>query len=121
MLTLIKNVIEELMDKLHTQKIAMTNIRPKNTGLPMTIWVQPFTGKERHGPRIKVQTEHGEKVQNSNWVSVTVEDNPQLIGKLDPADFKLVKEFVLKNKVELLRLWNDEIDPIEFVAHIEKV
>lgn len=99
-----------------------SNIRPKYTGLPMVVWVQPKTGKERHGPRLKVQTTHGDKVEVDNWVTVTIEDAPKVIGKgLSNTDVIAVNTFIKKNKENLLKFWNDEIDPIEFTMAIQKI
>lgn len=115
-------LISTSLGKLSFQVLAMTNIRPKETGLPMTIWVQPRTGKERHGPRIKVQNHHGDKATPGEWASVTIEHNPKIkSGTLSPSDFKLVKKFILNNLEELLKLWSDEISPHEFTMHIKKI
>ena len=100
--------------------LEMANIRPAETGLPMVIWVQPDIHK-KHGPRIKVQTEHGDKI-SSHWSSVTIENNPRIIvGELSSSDFKFVARFILLNLEPLLRLWNDEISPIQFGTIMQKV
>jgi hypothetical protein len=100
---------------------AMSNFRPMETGLPMVIWVNPKTGLEKHGPRIKVQKEHGSKSQLGNWASVTISKNPEVRGKLSPQDAKLVFAFIEENLENLLSLWNDEISPLEFGSKIKKI
>ena len=100
---------------------AMSNFRPTETGLPMVIWVNPKTGLEKHGPRIKVQKEHGSKSQLGNWVSVTINKNPEIKGKLSPQDSRLVFKFIKENLDNLLALWNDEISPLEFGSKIKKL
>ena len=57
----------------------MANLRPKSTGLPMVIWVSE-KGRSRHGPRIKICRQHGEKMDIANTASVTIEDEPRVIG-----------------------------------------
>ena len=103
------------------EAFTMSNIRPKHTGLPMVIWVSPKTGKEKHGPRIKAQTTHGDKAQMGNWVTVTVEENPQVIGEgLDTGDTEAVKAFVKRNKETLLKLWSDELDPLDLPKFLKQ-
>jgi hypothetical protein len=98
----------------------MANIRPNKTGLPMVIWIKPKT-TEKHGPRIKVQISHGDKIKINNWVSISIEDSPQLFGSgLSIDDFNLIVKFIKNNKDNLLKVWNDEIDPIDFVNIIIK-
>lgn len=102
----------------------MANLRPGKTGLPMVIWIFPQTGKEKHKtPRIKVQTKHGEKAKHGFWVTVTVEKEPKVIGSgLNSSDTELVKEFISLNIKNLIKVWKDEIDPIDFVTDfIQKV
>lgn len=103
-----------------TQKLwEMANLRPKTTGLPMVIWVKPKT-TEKHGPRLKVQLSHGSKVKEGEWVSVTIENEPKVIGKgLKDSDFNLVSAFIITNKDGLLKLWKDQIDPVEFAKGIK--
>ena len=100
---------------------AMSNVRPIKTGLPMVIWIKP-RGNENHGPRIKVQKEHGEKAREGFWVSVTIEDRPRIIGSgLSDRDFKLVEQFIKLNKIDLLKVWNDEVDPSDIVNNFKKI
>jgi hypothetical protein len=114
------------MEKKFTKKIhemiwAMANIRPEETGLPMVIWIKP-KGNEKHGPRIKVQKEHGEKANEGQWVTVTIEDNPKIIGdKLSTEDMKLVKKFINLNRDTLLQIWNDTISLSKAINKFIKV
>ncbi len=109
------------MLKLQELITEMANIRPKRTGLPMVIWIKPKTG-EKHSARIKVQSIHGDKINISNWVSVTISNNPKIFnGKLSKEDFLLIKEFIQKNIKGLLQVWNDEIEPADFIENINKI
>ena len=102
--------------------IEMTNIRPSRSGLPMVIWVQPDTGRSKHGPRIKVQSRHGSKVNVLNWVSVTISKNPEIkVGLLSNDDLKIVKNFILLNYDNLIKLWKDKIDPMDFVNIMKRM
>jgi hypothetical protein len=57
----------------------MSNLRQEDTGLSRIIWVSVKSGRERHGPRIKVQAKKVTKVQTNNWVSVTIDENPRVV------------------------------------------
>jgi hypothetical protein len=99
----------------------MSNFRPKSTGLPMVIWLNFKSGREKHGPRLKVSPSHGDTAQISNWQTVTISDDPKLIGNLSIKDFKLVKQFILNNKDLLIKFWNDEIDISDFIKLMKKI
>jgi hypothetical protein len=101
----------------------MANLRPEKTGLPMVIWVLPQTKKERHWARIKVQTEHGNKVKEDKMTSVGFDEKGNItnFGGLNKKDFELVSQFITLNLEGLIKLWNDEIDPIDFASKIKKV
>jgi len=100
----------------------MANLRPNETGLPMVIWVSPRTGKEKHGPRIKVQTFHGSKSDSERLASVgfTRDGKIENFGGLSNQDFQLVSLFITNNLTNLLRLWDDEISPFEFSSTLKK-
>lgn len=108
--------------KFEDYVIEMTNIRPSRSGLPMVIWVQPDTGRSKHGPRIIVQSKHGNKVDVLNLVSVTISKNPEIkAGLLSNDDFKIVKNFILLNYDNLIKLWKDKISPANFVNIMKRM
>ncbi|MBI4084102.1 MAG: hypothetical protein HY423_15975 [Candidatus Lambdaproteobacteria bacterium] len=99
----------------------MANIRPKNSGLPMTIWVSE-RGRARHAPRIKVSLRHGSKMDIGNTVPVTIEDDPKVIGgRLTREDLDAVQRYILLNRDTLLDYWNGEIDTVELVGRLRRV
>lgn len=94
----------------------------------MVLWIQPKSGKERHGPRIKIQAHPGDKVDPENFISVTISDFPEPIGKgslvfsIPSQTWKQVVKFIHLNKEGLLKVWNDEITPFEFASkYLKKV
>lgn len=97
----------------------MANLRPKTTGLPMTIWVSE-RGHARHGPRInKVGLEHGDKLDPYRTASVTVSDTPKAVeGELSPQDLRAVQDYIRLNQATLLAYWEGEIDTAELVARL---
>jgi hypothetical protein len=94
----------------------MSNIRQDKTGLPMVIWVQPKTGREKHGPRIKVQTNHSIKSDPGKLIAIGFTREGSIInfGGLNKNDFDLVSKFMKLNMEWLIKLWDDEISPGKF-------
>jgi len=91
----------------------MANVRPDETGLKMVIYISPRMGA-KHGPRIRAQTLYGEKIYKGNYFSITIEEEPRVIGRtgdIKTEDVKKVCQFVKENRVILLKLWYDEISP----------
>lgn len=88
----------------------MANVTPKITGLPMNIYISDKSGLS-HGPRIKVQTNHAQNIRKELLVSVSISENPEIVaGKgLSASDFASVRDFIVKNRENLLRYWNLEI------------
>jgi len=89
----------------------------------MVIWISPKNGNEKHYCRVKVNKHYGDRVSN-NFFSITVEDNPQVIGDTGDIlsnDINKIKEFILLNKVNLIKLCNDEISPFEYINSFIKV
>ena len=117
--TIAEYIDEEANKKIGDLVVEMANIRPNVTGLPMVIWIQPDTGLP-HGPRIKVQKQHGSKIQPYQWASVSISGEPEIKnGELSLEDFDLVKDFILKHKDKLLEVWNDEISPDDFTDYLK--
>ena len=87
----------------------------------MVIWVNE-KGRARHGPRIKVSLRHGDRMDASNTVTVTIEDDPQMIGEgISGQDMEAIRRYISLNKKTLLGYWNGEIDTVELVANLKAV
>ncbi|MGA2433941.1 MAG: hypothetical protein ABSG25_01510 [Bryobacteraceae bacterium] len=105
-------MIKRLVEDKH-EIYEMSNLRNYATGLPMVIWVQPKSGKEKHGARIKVAKMYGDKTIDDLF-TITISDKPEVIGDVGDIkmnDIKKVIKFIKINKDLLLSIWNDEIDP----------
>lgn len=116
-----KNLSEELMELYE-----MSNLVQDDTGLDFIIWVSAKSGKEKHGPRIKVQTTKAKKIQAGNWVSVTISDEPVMINKnkqteISNKDFNNIKNFISKNKSVLEDYWNSIISTSQMIKSIVPV
>lgn len=104
----------------------MANFRPKSTGLKTTIFISSgyVAGKKlNHGPRIKVSRTYSEKMNPLDTFSVTISDNPEVIGanNLKSEDIEQIKEFIILNKEVLLAYWEGEYDTSDLYGNLEKV
>jgi hypothetical protein len=94
--------------KIKTKQLfEMANISTNRTGLDIMIWVSYKTGKEKHGPRIKI------KIDNE-FIPISIEDDPKImlskfkINKLsvDSRTWKDIVNWIRLNKDILLDYWN---------------
>jgi len=106
------NVCKELSESGY-DLFEMTNLFPRNTKLPYTIWISP-KGKAKHGPRVKVDAEQE--------VVISVEDDPKVLhGELKSRDLEQIKQWIIANKTALLRHWNGETDGSEVVKELTEM
>lgn len=107
------------LPELSSNLLSMTNLRPKRTGLPFVVYVS-FKGNVPDGPRIKASNRYGEKASNGDWCTITIDDQPQVIGNstgLKRGDVQMAKTWVQINKDELLKIWEDEVDVFDADLH----
>ena len=57
----------------------MTNLYPRRTGLPMTVWVSS-RGRARQAARIKVNMTHGNRMTIGNTAIVRLQPAPRVIS-----------------------------------------
>ena len=100
-----------------------TNLRPKATGLPMLVFVQPNTYKTDAVPFILVQTVGGDLIVDDKIVPIEFSRNGNLgtADKLEPHNYEFIKAFVGENLADLLLLWDDEISPTEFAERLKPI
>jgi hypothetical protein len=111
-------------DKLQQQKdatadlFAMTNLYPRRTGLPMTVWVSP-RGHARHAARIKVSMTHGPRMTLDNTAIVRLQPVPQVIaGTLSADDRAALFQWIAMNETALLDHWNGLIDGGDLIERL---
>jgi hypothetical protein len=98
----------------------MTNLYPRHTGLPMTVWVSP-RGHARHAARIKVNMAHGDRMAADNTAVVALAPTPRLVaGDLSLSDQKLVFAWARLNAEALLDFWNDG-DAFRLLARLKPI
>ena len=96
----------------------MTNLYPRRTGLPMTVWVSP-RGHARHAARIKVNMRHGERMTIGNTAVVRLRPVPTVIaGKLSASDRLLIFTWIAMNEQALIDHWNGVIDGGDLIERL---
>lgn len=102
----------------------MSNLRSRQTGLNMNIYVTDDGSDVNHGMRIKVQNNYNPKFQKDNTFTLSISDDPKIMvgdtGCLKTKDINAVVEFVKKYQDELILTWNLDLGIVEFVELIEK-
>lgn len=123
-----REIIEEfpIFEDEYLYEMAM-NLRPSDTGLPMSIWVstKESAGKDIvHGPRIKVMSTDDQKVKKNLMYSIGILP-PNKISKrrnIKDSDINktlpVIKDWMNKNKEPLLLYWDDEISTNQFMSMI---
>ena len=107
----------------------MANIYKTSSGLPVNIWVDMggLYKKGGHGKRIKFQNDYGNKCNENNTLSMTIEDDPRVILKqssrlkIESSDVELIKKFVIINKVALSDVADQKIDSIQFAKLMKMI
>ena len=56
----------------------MTNLYPRDTGLPMTVWVSP-RARARHDARVKVCRTRGDNMEPTNLAVVAIRPTPRVV------------------------------------------
>ncbi len=96
----------------------MANLYPRDTGLPMTLWVSPRR-RARHDARIKVCPTPGDRMDASNTAVVAIRPAPQVVsGALPPRDFAPVARWIDDNRAALIGYWDGTLSTVEFVRQM---
>ncbi len=99
----------------------MANLYPRDTGLPMTIWVSP-KGRARHDVRIKVCTSPGDRMDPTNTAVVAVRPRPQVLhGELSRSDSELVTRWIDSNATALVGYREGQLSTVELVLRLKRV
>jgi hypothetical protein len=96
------------------------NLSPKTTGLPTVIYIS-VKGNSKHFARIKASSKRGNKLKADSLITITIDDNPVVIGDkgdLTTKNIHQLIDFVIVNKQNLLDYWNELIDAAELIDRI---
>ena len=104
-----------------TDLFEMSNLYPKHTGLPMTVWVG-VKGGARHDVRVKVCRTHGNHMDIRDTAVVSVRPTPELIeGPLRTADLKAVQAWIALNTEVLIGHWDGGLDSVDLAQALKKI
>lgn len=99
----------------------MTNLSPRMTGLPKSVWVSP-RGNARHDVRIKVNMAHGRQMNIDNTAVVAVRPSPRVVaGHLTSDDQRVVAEWTALNFQAVIDYWDEKLDTDEFLESLKRL
>jgi hypothetical protein len=108
-------VSEAVVDELSLSEGAydMTNLRPKDTGVPLVIWISQKDGA-RHGPRVKVtrepRTAHADlSVSITDPIEIKAPKKISHSDKIAKDEWDLLKKWIETNRQVLLRHWDGDL------------
>ena len=122
--------IQEIYNRLFTPKdelFEMANLRKKDTGLPVNIYVSSGDViSRRHGPRIKVMYDTGDKFNHYKTVSVILKKDitdDDVVGyeRLPSSILNPVRDYINLNYDILMGYWNDDISTLELGTLLKKL
>ena len=105
--------------------LEMSKLRPKDTNLPIDIWVDEDETYQGHAPRIKFQSS-SEQTLTTQYSTMTITNPPMVFNlpqrhSLRTKDIRKIEAFVISNMDNLLKLAKGEIDIAMFKSLIKKV
>jgi hypothetical protein len=120
-----RSVAQRLVKPRHVNTDAdtyeMANLYPRDTGLPMTVWVGP-RGRARHDARVKVCRTHGDRMEGTNLAVVAIRPVPRVVhGPLAQRDFASVAAWIALNQDALIDYWNGTLGTVEFAAELRRL
>lgn len=99
----------------------MTNLSPRMTGLPMSVWVSP-RGNARHDVRIKVNMTHGRQMNIDNTAVVTVRPSPRVAaGHLTSDDQRVVAAWIVLNAQAIIDYWDEKLDTDQLLTSLKRL
>jgi hypothetical protein len=99
----------------------LMNLIPRDTGLPLTVWVGP-RGGAKHDVRVKVCMTPGDRMIYDNVAIVSVRPTPELLhGELSSADLAAVRRWIELNRAHLIDYWNGDLSTLEFAAALTRI
>ena len=106
---------------LEEDPFTLTNLRPRRTGLPMTVYVG-FRGGAKHDARVKVSLVHGDHIDLSNVAIVSIRPEPKLLhGRLSRSDLDQVRRWVELNQAALLDHWEERTDGVDLTEALKSL
>lgn len=97
------------------------NLYPRDTGLPMTVWVSPKC-RARHDARVKVCMTPGECMTADQAAVMIVRPEPRLLhGELSSGDLAQVQAWITGNAEVLIDYWDGRAGTGELIRRLQQV
>ena len=97
----------------------MSNLFPKHTGLPFTVWIS-VKGGARHDVRVKVS--RAPKAIPADMVSVAIRPRVRVVeGELDARELAVLSSWIELNREVLIAYWNGDIDTRDAIEALQRV
>jgi hypothetical protein len=97
----------------------MSNLFPKHTGLPFTVWIS-VKGGARHDVRVKVS--RTSRANPEDMVSVAIRPRVRVVeGELDAKELALLSSWIELNRDALIAYWNGEIDTRDALDALQRI
>lgn len=99
--------------------LEMANLAKSDTSLPMIVWIQVKQETQHNAPRMKFANNYSNNMLPKDLVPISISDDPQILTKrtklkISNADFEKLRQWIIRNKEELMKVWNGEISTIKF-------
>ena len=116
-----KRFVKTSSDRESRETYEMANLYPRETGLPLTIWVSP-RGRARHDARVKVCMTPGNRMDTTNCAVVAIRPEPRLMaGKLSPRDFDIIARWIVLNQNALIEYWDGALGTLELATRLQRL
>jgi hypothetical protein len=104
---------------LEEDPFTLTNLRPRCTGLPMTVYVG-FGGGAKYDARVKVSVVHDDRIDLNDVAIVSIRPEPKLLhGQLSRSDLEQVRRWVELNRAALLDHWEERTDGMDLIEALK--
>lgn len=99
--------------------LEMANLSKEDTNLPMIVWIQVESESQHNAPRIKFANNTSNSLKPTDLVPISISDNPVILSKgtklkISSKDFEQLRQWIIKHKDNLLKVWNGEISTMAF-------
>lgn len=110
---------KEFAEAFNEPLLEMANLAKSDTSLSMVVWIQVKQSLKHNVPRIKFANNHSDSMLPNELVPVSITDDPQILAKnvklrISNKEFEELRQWIIRNKTNLLKVWNGEISTIQF-------
>lgn len=97
----------------------MANLSQSDTKLPMIVWIQVKQPMKHNSPRMKFANNTTKSLLPNDLVPISISNNPKILSKntklkISQSDFEQLRNWIIRNEENLLKVWNGEISHLEF-------